>query len=548
MTDRWLYQALQAGRDEAMNARRKCYLSIMEKIRGEASRSLQDEMGEWRLYEYVSKPRPTLRIMVSPDNRAAATIILRADRTLQVRQPSWLGKNTSPYVWTRPIIKRIENSIGRKLIERAIRLTGIKTLSERTPTGGLWENIQEAADSEAAEILRNRRHTALRDGNSVNADVGTAVSTVNRILRNIFCQPEIEQPARKPFRTTSAHPSLMGYNMTALNLEVFEQVQQESPHVLEFYCNHIAPNEQKARRFRGAEELTRTVRETIGIQGARWATFVRMGNPRVPQGNGTPGENVEAIQLATQVIQDINCPGAPEDIQQDVMKATHLHRFYQAASQQAEWQHGDPWMAWVHLLNQAMQHSIRMEEHGTFRRVNRVEDALRWHIRHQQPWGPASWENYEARSDRWHQEEALRHRNAEKDELQDSRWSSLMEETVMDGITVHPITTGAELLDISYEMNNCLPTYRTRCEQNADRIFTFREGSRLLAAGQLARLGDHTWTLGQLEGPLRQKPGDRVKRVFQKTRDLYNSLEQKQAGAFPQRERGGPAGTSETDD
>ena len=93
MTDRWLYQALQAGRDEAMDARRKCYLSIMEKIRGEASRSLQEEMGEWRLYEYASKPRPTLRIMVR-DNRAAATIILRADRTLQVRQPSWLGKNT----------------------------------------------------------------------------------------------------------------------------------------------------------------------------------------------------------------------------------------------------------------------------------------------------------------------------------------------------------------------------------------------------------------------------------------------------------------------
>ena len=106
MTDRWLYQALQAGRDEAMDARRKCYLSIMEKIRGEASSSLQEEMGEWRLYEYASKPRPTLRIMVSPDNRAAATIILRADRTLQVRQPSWLGKTRD---CTKVLPKNVQN-------------------------------------------------------------------------------------------------------------------------------------------------------------------------------------------------------------------------------------------------------------------------------------------------------------------------------------------------------------------------------------------------------------------------------------------------------
>ena len=523
MTSRWLSNKIQ---EEDTTRRRRSDASsdrVIENLRGAASDNMAARMGEWKLYEYTQDPRPTLRIMVSPENRAAATLELRRDGTLRGRMPRWNSQENSPHKWTRYILNHAEKALEGRLTRDAVRLTGTRTLLEDIPSSSQWEIIQNIAAQQAVTILQKICRTASRNGKPLGVQYDAAVPTINRIIRERFTRREIEQLAQKSFSRPSEYSSLAEYNASVLNQSVFKTLLRDSPHVLCFYCRQMAPQELKPRVFRSPGELTAAVQEAIGTQGAQWAVFVRMGSP-LTHGNSLGLEkNVRRIQLASKVIQEANCPQADWSLQREILKATHLHQFYQEAGQRGQWQHGNPWAAWVHLLNQAMQHSAR--EPMQLRKIGIVEDALRWHITNQQPWGPTSWENYQARSDRWHQEQSDQEGLWLLREMENSSWESLLADATLDGLDIHPITTGRELLETASTMSNCLATYRERCEQGTDRIFTISDQGVLLAAGQLCRNRNGGWTQGQLEGPMHQKPDERVKKVFQKTLELYNRLE-----------------------
>ena len=529
MTDQWLSREIQRDPDENQQARLETSRQITEEIRGEVGRNMRDQMGLWKLYECTENPS-RLRIMVGPDGQAAASLELRPDGALRTHRPGWIGEQTSIYEWTGLIMSHIRTSLERKLTEEAIRLTGIRLLSRAMPNAPLWENVQDAAGYATRKIINEKCGTALRNGKTVNINPESATQIINRIIRDRFTRKGIEELARQSFNIHSPYPSCREYNEAARNHSVFQKVLQESPHVLHFYCNHVV-RETKSRKFRNAGELTAAVQQAIGIQGAQWAIFVRLGNRRQIEGIGDVEENVEAVRLGTQVLLDANCPGAPMEVQQEIMRCTHLHQFYQEGRQRGEWRHGDPWRAWVHLLNQGMQHCIRSETTKIMRETIRIEDALRWNIQHQQTWGPTSWENYQRRSERWHEEEEARVRAGKLREAEGSRWESLLGETTLDGFTVHPVTNGAELLDIAWEMGNCLATYRQRCEQGTDRIFTVLQGDQLMAAGQLVRTRNGEWREGQLEGPARKEPDEPVREVFRKTAELYRKLGSKGAGS-----------------
>ena len=275
-------------------------------------------------------------------------------------------------------------------------------------------------------------------------------------------------------------------------------------------------------RFRDPKHLTRTVREALGITGSDWTTLVRLGWPQTPYPNISDYQG--PIRLGARALREANQPQGSRYLQINIFHKTARHTFY---DQHQGWRHGNPWRAWIHLLVRALQAST--EKGYTNQQLNNTEDALRWHIEHQQPWGPTTWANYVARSKNWHDEQ-WRQGQAQKDlgALEDSQWESLMPQTRFGDVTAKPVVTSQQLTDLAKEMKNCLGQYRQRCESGNTRIFVFLEDGKVTSAGEIMRT-QGAWLPGQLEASTpsrrRRAPSRHVRIAFHKTIELYNQLE-----------------------
>ena len=179
-----------------------------------------------------------------------------------------------------------------------------------------------------------------------------------------------------------------------------------------------------ARVFEHPREVTGIVKAALGLGPAQWRYFT----PLWEELERSPKRGVEYrepllknIRLWTRFLADVNRPEAGRGA---FLKAAKLdHEYYS----RARWRHGDPWRAWVHLGNQFLAtdpgaNAVRwMEFHD-------ISDALRWHIEHEQPWGPAGWTVYIGRSARWHQEMNAARDQEARARYEDARWESLVGE------------------------------------------------------------------------------------------------------------------------
>ena len=274
-----------------------------------------------------------------------------------------------------------------------------------------------------------------------------------------------------------------------------------------------------ARVFEHPREVTGIVKAALGLGPAQWRYFT----PLWEELERSPKRGVEYrepllknIRLWTRFLADVNRPEAGRGA---FLKAAKLdHEYYS----RARWRHGDPWRAWVHLGNQFLAtdpgaNAVRwMEFHD-------ISDALRWHIEHEQPWGPAGWTVYIGRSARWHQEMNAARDQEARARYEDARWESLVGEVDLGdpahgGLKAVPVTEGGVLYDLAREMRNCLASYVPRCVEGGTRIFAFYtvEGKELEEAGQEdgREYGESGVDPGGVEdGPGQVEPGQREPRL-----------------------------------
>ena len=503
---------------------------IADVIKNQAAQEIQAEFGEWTLFEYTSQPNPRLRLFINPQGRAVATLERRPDGTLKTKKPAWLRDDkTRIYTWTKVIMYRIQAILCQRLITRAMERVGPNQILAQYE----WNGINHHASQSAKIILQENAKTTSKNGKASEVDLTHATLTVNTVIRKYFVQRDLEVMTTRNLSTNGELPDRY-YNHVARNYQVFQQVEHDAPNVMRFLGRHILTRrDQRPIRFKNAEHLTRTVRETIEADGPDWKILTRLGWDNHPYDNLS--EYAGRIRIGAKAIRDANQPQSSIRLQAEIMAMTQHHQFYQ---ENHRWRHGNPWRAWIHLLGQAMNHGEPPPGFDTNHRyqgsieqtIRTIDDALRWHIINQQPWGPTDWHSYVRRSDRWHDQQRARNKDDQQEKIKNSRWDSLMQDTVMGDLTVHPVTTGTELQNVAQEMGNCLINYRTRCENGNERIFLFKEAGSIIAAGELMKVGG-AWNPGQLEGPkknhLRALPRA-VNAAFKKTVQLYNELEKAQ--------------------
>ena len=521
MSNSWLTRAL---RDPP---RPRGISTIRDHLLLTAAPQVRRDLGTWKVYRYSPDPQPRLEIITDPQGPAAVTITVQADGTLRAQKPAWLQEETDVHSWPEQIVERLQTAIQERLIRLTLQAAGLRAITGAIPQEHDWRSLRQLAQETSLEIMAQQCCTAEHNGQTIEIGPGQAGPAIRLALRENLIGEGLERLTQKNFQTPQT--LLHQYNTTARNQKAFRKVRRDAPRILEFYCTHMAPEEKRPRRFRTAEEVTRTVREHLRVQPAEWALFVKLGWPQKHQGyHGTsPGPDavrpwLNAVRLGLSALRGANCPAAPRHLQEKILTSTRMHEFYR----NAEWSQGDPWKAWCRLINQYLADARDNHPKQTFAQLSRVQDALRAHVEQQQPWGPASWEQCRRRSDRWHQALVNRKAKALSREIQEAAWESLLGETTLEDIRITPITTGRDLNELGYRMSNCLGSFWRRCHQGKERIFTFTKGQEVLAAGQIYLTAEGNWAAGQLEAPRHRKPKADVHRVHQQVGRLYNELHQ----------------------
>ena len=330
-------------------------------------------------------------------------------------------------------------------------------------------------------------------------------------------------------------PMFREYNLVARNKEVFARMLEEAPGVLRFYCHFMALNpdgpwdgpavnlddygnkKMPSSVFKHPREVTELVKSDLGLSPFQWRYF--SGLWEGPEGRSTAYREslLRGIRLWARFLPDVT---RPEVGRRAFLGAARLdHGFYS----EARWRHGDPWRAWVHLRNQFLA-TDSSESGMRWMSFDSAADAVRWHIDHEQPWGPTSWPWYQNRSARWHLEMTVARHQKDRSLYQNACWERLVGEVDLGGLRAVPITEGGALYDLAREIGNYLASYVPRCEGGGNRVLAFcaadeesgeesrgdsreedeigQEAGRVRLAGavELRRDGKDSWRVGQIEG------------------------------------------------
>ena len=315
------------------------------------------------------------------------------------------------------------------------------------------------------------------------------------------------------------HPTLSMYNKVVRNRKTVETMMRDSENIIR--CHHIclSPNDQEDMGT--PEQVTREVRELLQLTPVEWKLFCRTGwHYKHQEGQHDPAETANAIRLGFKALGEANQPQAPIDTLWVIAGMTHCHQTFR----QMPWNHGDPWTAWVHVINQALDTAGRDSVRASRFHITHVAEALLWHVENQEPWGPSSWEGYRRRSDNWHLR-IIAGLGREQD--RQARWTSMLDETRIGQFELSPVTTGDRLIELGAQMQNCLGAYVRQCVLGNTRIFTLTQDGELKAAGQLIRLQEG-WSAGQVEAPGHQPPGTNARRAMEQAAQLYQAAQDAQ--------------------
>lgn len=90
---------------------------------------------------------------------------------------------------------------------------------------------------------------------------------------------------------------------------------------------------------------------------------------------------------------------------------------------------------------------------------------------HGQPERNATWPALLRRSEDWHKRIAIEYLEGEKS----LQWSSLLGETVIEGIVFTPLNNSRALAEEGYEMGHCVGSYDGHCAKGAYQVYAVRE-------------------------------------------------------------------------
>ena len=472
-----------------------------------AADAARKRMGRWQLLRLTEETRRIrLQAMINEKGQAFLEMARNRDGTIELfirGKPAPdhplhtdAGELTLPFRnWAGTLVLReTERRGGKKLIPELVAGTNWRHGS----TLGTRE-AREALDGVLAEAELTERSGA-RAARAIT--LNNLPSNVNNLAGRRIIDRKVEETACRLFQKPHAawddtwndaqHATARSYSVTALNMDLLLAMERDAPCVLGYFCRHIAPG-MKPRRLDGPGEMVRTVRARTGLGGnpAGWRFFCRVWDEAAEAMAGRARTSLEkAVDLAVQ----INRPRAPAASLREVVCMTHDHRFFREAA----WERGDPWGAWVHILNQFLGADPAPRTGD----LHWVRDALRGHIQNNEPWGAGNWENLTARSDRWHRELNLeRNQDRSGDE---ATWDTLVQETSHQGFSIHPVTNGRALRELGSAMGNCLRTYWSECARGQTRIFTLSREDRIVAAAELRQMAGR-WSMGQIEAPFRKR-------------------------------------------
>lgn len=353
--------------------------------------------------------------------------------------------------------------------------------------------LKSALKSIANNTLKPTKNTT--DGQSVS--LKNVVAYLNKAAKRYMINTKSLTLANRLFHPDQA-PNSTGklttsqYNTVVMNADIFSALLQTAPNIIKHYCIHTFKLHPEPQRFNHPGQVVQWVKEQTGLSKPEWRVFCRI-TPKPPDIRDLQYTQ-EETKLGASALAAANRPEAPPKLLNFVFHRTWHHSNFK----NAEWTQGDPWKAWIAVINQFLK---PQDPEPSILDFSDVTDALQHHVAANLPWGPANWQTLLHRANRW-QRQNQQGRTQDALLARTSHWDSLIDQYSTGNYTFKAATTGLELAETGTIMDNCLGTFWRYCFHNQSRIFTVHQADELIAAAEI-RNYKGAWTPGQVEGPHR---------------------------------------------
>ena len=476
------------------------------------------ECGTWTLLE-LSRDGPgtkTLKALIPEEGKPLAEIRQNPDRTLSFTLWGKPRNGGKIELEPRELSGQFVHWASRKIAKQVRKKAGPAFM--RDMATGHPQRRKEDRPAALEDAARMLMELITAPGNRGPAEVWDLEPAISETVLEELIDPW----ARRTYldwyrrhRTPNGERTLDIHNSLALNQDVFARMMREAPNPLRYYLRYVLDEGERPRKFRHPGQVVTLAREHSGLEPAAWRQLCRIPLPVRESDSGWNGPP-EWLLAGCRAAAAANRPEARRGPLRAVMEMGHRHLMFQ----DLRWEHGDPWAAWVQVLNQFLAPGDR-EASRNRTELHAVADALESHILDGHPWGPGSWRNLTVRSARWHLQLL---QAANRDLYQRARgvsWESPAGQTQWREFTLRPVCEGTSLVTLGDRMGNCLGSYWQSCARGERLIFTISQGEELRAAAELVRATDG-WRLGQLEAPRRGRLDPAVREAAQELPRLCN--------------------------
>ena len=368
-------------------------LLIQEHLETDACQAVDAAMPRWSNFRAsTERGRTILRVLVDTKGKAANTIIVHPDGTLETHYPH------APYedriaLHSSQLEQLLHHHLAFLLLEhtrRALPRSMASVITNHTVMVSLISIANQLArDIACRHILENMPGTNFTQMTKlVNNKVRDGLDGRTIQLANQLFNPITETEHNRL-------PKTHQYNLVALNQQLFEAMistGQTTP--LRYHCIHLC-KEGPPRKFEHPGEIIRETRAAVAMTDAQWRYFCLAAKV---ERHDIPGSQFMAgMRNSCQVLAEANRPKAPHHLLRMVFIRPREHD----AFRNAEWDHGSAWDAWVNIVRRFLEPQPQPVSPS---QLSRVTDAFHYHVTNQLPWGPGNWQALRARTSRWHRE------------------------------------------------------------------------------------------------------------------------------------------------